>query len=158
MTSNNFDEYLTDPNTPNIVNTLHNLLMSILSITMLLIASIIIVTIIFVTIKYRNANFLKSVLVQNALQKEHYDQTKIQIKGNLVVRGAIVQYNQNELKIIVPTKFIWQITSKLDLVHEVQIRIRSPEFNAFLASNFEDFTFSEPIYKSNHYVINGTQY
>lgn len=159
MTSNNFDKYLSsDPNTPTIADNIHSLLMYILTITSLLIFVVIITIVIFMIIKYHNADFFESVLVQKALQKEHYDQPKIQVKGNLVVRGAIVQHDKNKIRIIIPTKFCWQITSKIDLVHEVQTRVRSPEFNAFLASNFEGFIFSEPVFKSNNYIITGNQY
>ena len=65
---------------------------------------------------------------------------------------------KDKIKIFVPTKFFWQITSKIDLLQEVRTRVRSQEFNAFLASNFEEFTFAEPIYKKNKYIIVGIRY
>lgn len=159
MTSNNLDKYLTNnSNTPNITDSLNYLFTSILSLLLLFIFIIIVVLIVLILIKYRNANFLESILVQKALQKEHYDQPQVQVKGNLVVRGTTVEHKQNKMSIIVPTKFFWQLTSKIDLTHEVLTRINSSEFNEFLSSNFEEYTFSKPIYRSNHYIITGNKY
>ena len=140
------------------LSTTHSLFISILSLAILSIFIIFVIIAATKIYKYRNSDIIESILVQLALQKEHYDQSKIQIKGNLVVRGTTVQFDKDKIKIFVPTKFFWQITSKIDLLQEVRTRVRSQEFNAFLASNFEEFTFAEPIYKKNKYIIVGIRY
>ena len=140
------------------LSTTHRLFISILSLAILSIFIIFVIIAATKIYKYRNSDIIESILVQLALQKEHYDQSKIQIKGNLVVRGTTVQFDKDKIKIFVPTKFFWQITSKIDLLQEVRTRVRSQEFNAFLASNFEEFTFAEPIYKKNKYIIIGIRY
>lgn len=127
---------------------------------MMILALVLTIWIISKVVQYRNASPFESFLLQNTLKKENFGDhlSILETKTNWLIKQSTVRFQKNKIILRFPTKFWWQVTSRLDLTKEVNSRISSKEFREYLKIHFSGYVFSEAVRKNNSYVIIGKAY
>lgn len=79
-------------------------------------------------------------------------------KANIIALFAKVEEEQDEIRIIIPTKGFWEFSTNADVRSILLERVNDQKFKNFLDLNFDmNTSFSEPELKPNEILIIGNR-
>lgn len=79
-------------------------------------------------------------------------------KANVIALLAKVEEYQDEIRILIPTKGFWELSTNADVRSILLERVKDPKFKNFLDLNFgSNVSFSEPELEQNEIVIVGNR-
>lgn len=79
-------------------------------------------------------------------------------KANVIALLAKIEEYQDEIRILIPTKGFWELSTNADVRSILLERVKDPKFKNFLDLNFgSNVSFSEPELEQNEIVIVGNR-